>query len=177
MKNNFIYTCNILLFLFFFVSCKNSNRQVTDEKNNTNSETLVEVNKFLIRKDSERIKAYIKRREWDMTETKTGLWYMVYEKGKGEKARKGQIAVFDYKVELLDGTLCYDSGDLGPKQFKIGEGGVESGLEEGILLLAEGDKAKFIMPPYLAHGLIGDEVCIPARSIIVYDVTLLKLLE
>jgi FKBP-type peptidyl-prolyl cis-trans isomerase len=52
---------------------------------------------------------------------------------------------------------------------------VESGLEEGILLLREGDKAKFILPPHLAHGLLGDDNKIPARSIIVYDLELLSL--
>jgi len=51
---------------------------------------------------------------------------------------------------------------------------VESGLEEGILLLRVGDKATFIMPPHLAHGLQGDGDRIPARSIIMYDVLLLK---
>ena len=61
------------------------------------------------------------------------------------------------------------------KQFRIGQGGVESGLEEGVLLLLhEGDKATFIMPPHLAHGLPGDGNRIPARSIIVYEVELVK---
>jgi FKBP-type peptidyl-prolyl cis-trans isomerase len=52
---------------------------------------------------------------------------------------------------------------------------VESGLEEGILLLQEGDKARFIMPPHLAHGLIGDRDKIPARATIIYDLELVSL--
>jgi FKBP-type peptidyl-prolyl cis-trans isomerase len=62
-----------------------------------------------------------------------------------------------------------------PKTFLIGQGGVESGLEEGILLLQEGDKARFIMPPHLAHGLIGDRDKIPARATIIYDLELVSL--
>jgi FKBP-type peptidyl-prolyl cis-trans isomerase len=78
-------------------------------------------------------------------------------------------------VSLLDGTECYNSDREGPKIFTIGRGGVESGLEEGILLMKEGSRAKFIMPPYLAHGLPGDGKRIPARAIIVYDVELISL--
>ena len=35
-----------------------------------------------------------------------------------------------------------------------------------------GDKARFIIPPHLAYGLLGDENRIPARSIIIYQVEL-----
>ena len=54
-------------------------------------------------------------------------------------------------------------------------GGVESGLEEGILLMKTGGKAKFILPPHLAYGLPGDGKKIPARAILVYDVELLSI--
>jgi FKBP-type peptidyl-prolyl cis-trans isomerase FkpA len=135
----------------------------------------MEVNRLLVKKDSARIAQYIKERNWDMNETNTGLWYMIYEKGTGDKSKEGLYATINYNVELLDGSQCYSSDSLGPKRFKIGRGSVESGLEEGILLLKEGDKARFILPPHLAHGLVGDDNKIPARSIIVYDVELISL--
>jgi FKBP-type peptidyl-prolyl cis-trans isomerase len=59
----------------------------------------------------------------------------------------------------------------------VGKGGVESGLEEGILLLHEGDKARFVLAPHLAHGLIGDENRIPPRSIIIYYIELLAVYD
>ncbi|NJK87556.1 MAG: peptidylprolyl isomerase [Bacteroidales bacterium] len=168
----------LIITLFGILSCKNSgNEKPTKEIGSQMQDSMVEVNKLLVRKDAERIKAYVKRRGWEMIETKTGLWYSIYEKGEGKLAEKGMVATLVYSVELLDGTPCYHSDKDGLKQFKISEGGVESGLEEGILLLREGDKARFIMPPHLAHGLIGDENCIPARATIVYEVTLLNLSE
>jgi FKBP-type peptidyl-prolyl cis-trans isomerase len=33
------------------------------------------------------------------------------------------------------------------------------------------------MPPYLAHGILGDENKIPPRSIIVYDVEVLEIAD
>ncbi len=164
----------ILLFVFLF-SCKNETKELSTNNYKETKKALVGVNRILVKKDSEKIAGYVNRRNWDMTETETGLWYMIYAEGTGETAKKGLYATINFNVSLLDGTECYSSDSLGPKRFKIGQGGVESGLEEGILLMREGSKAKFILPPHLAHGLIGDDNKIPARSIIVYDVELIAL--
>lgn len=129
----------------------------------------------MVKKDHERIKEYARHNNLAMKETETGLWYRVEVKSRCDKAQKGQLATLRYQVSLLDGKLCYSSDSLGFKKFRIGRGGVESGLEEGILMMRPGDKAVFIMPPHLAHGLTGDGDKIPARSIIVYHVELLKL--
>ena len=164
----------LLLFIFLF-SCRHEHRNITENDYPETRKSLIEVNRLLVKKDSARIAEYIKTRNWDMIQTKTGLWYMIYEKGAGRKSKEGFYATINYNLALLDGTLCYSSDSLGPKRFKIGRGSVESGLEEGILLLKEGDKARFILPPHLAHGLVGDDNRIPARSIIVYDLELLSL--
>jgi FKBP-type peptidyl-prolyl cis-trans isomerase len=103
------------------------------------------------------------------------LRYWIYEHGTGQKAIKGSVARIEYSVSLLNGETIYRSSDDGPKEFTIGRGGVESGLEEGILFLKEGDRAKFILPSHLAYGLLGDQDKIPARSVLVYDLKLLKI--
>jgi FKBP-type peptidyl-prolyl cis-trans isomerase len=46
-------------------------------------------------------------------------------------------------------------------------------LHEGIQLLHVGDKAIFILPSHLAHGLLGDEDKIPPHSAVIYDIELL----
>lgn len=148
----------------------------TDQKGVPMSkESLIRANKGLVTIDKERIEAFAERHQWEMATTETGLWYQIYEHGTGDSARNGLIASLKYTVSLLDGTLCYSSDSTGEKTFLIGQGGVESGLEEGILLMRCGDKARFIMPPHLAHGLPGDNDKIPPRSTIVYQVELLNL--
>lgn len=139
------------------------------------NEQLLNVNKGMVAKESEEIENYIKRHKWEMQSTGTGLRYLIYQQGSGEAATIGKIAVLKYTLNLLDGTECYSSEKTGPKEFRIGKGGVESGLEEGIKLLKVGDKAKFIFPPHLAHGLTGDDDKIPARATLVYDVELIQL--
>lgn len=173
---------SVIYALLFTICILNSCSEEKDVKKNKTKEeleqykkTLQTTNKYLTTLDAERIANYAKRRNWDLVESKSGLWYQVYEKGNGEKAKAGQIAVLKYKISLLDGTVCYTSDSTGVKEFSIGHGGVESGLEEGILLLNAGDKARFIMPPFKAHGLLGDMEKIPPRSIIVYELELLEL--
>ena len=163
------------LILIMLSACKFNNEDSDKKVNVPDNNTLIEVNKILVDKDNELILKYIERHNWKMEQTRTGLWYMIYKKGTGEKAVTGKNATIDYRIELLDGTLCYESDNSDPKTFRVGQGGVESGLEQGILLLREGDEAKFIMPPHLAHGLLGDENKIPPRAIIVYDVKLIDI--
>ena len=173
---NFSYF--ILFLLLLTVSCSQHRQNNTTKKQaKTKEDNLVEVNKYLVTKDAEAIKSFVKRRNWDMKITKTGLWFMIYEQGAGTKAEKGKVATLSYTLSLLDGTVCYNVDSLNPKRFRIGQGGVEQGLEEGILLLRKGDKARFIMPPYQAHGLLGDDNKIPARSTIVYDLQVLGITE
>jgi len=170
-----------VLFLFFFTfSCKRSYHtqqpaQDTENVERLKNEILLKVNQQLVDEDHEEIEAFVKGMGWEMQTTESGLWYMIYKHGQGEKAATGKIATIEYTVSLLDSVICYSSETLGTKTFKLGYGGVEAGLEEGVLMMRVGDKARMIMPPYLAHGLIGDGDCIPRRAIIIYDVKLINL--
>ena len=82
--------------------------------------------------------------------------------------------IFDYKCSLLDGTLCYSSEVDGQKEIILGRSGLEAGLEEGLRLLKPGAEAIFILPPFLGHGLLGDQKNIPARATLVYEIKIAK---
>ena len=137
-------------------------------------EMLLRVNKFLVQKDIELIKSYAERRGWEMEVTESGLFYDIYESNDGERAEDGMSIRINYMVSLLDGTLCYSSEQDGAKEFLLGKSYEISGLEQGVAIMHEGEKARFIIPPHLAYGLLGDEKRIPAWSIIVYEVELLE---
>jgi FKBP-type peptidyl-prolyl cis-trans isomerase len=98
---------------------------------------------------------------------------MITQRGNGVAALPEKQAKVNYKITLLDGKLCYSSDSTGAKVFMIGKDNVESGLHEGIQLLHVGDKAIFILPSHLAHGLLGDEDKIPPHSAVIYDIELL----
>jgi FKBP-type peptidyl-prolyl cis-trans isomerase len=80
----------------------------------------------------------------------------------------------NYTISLLDGTVCYSSVKDGSKDFKVEGDNIESGLHEAVLLMHTGDKAKFILPSYMANGLQGDNDKIPPMSAILVDLELLE---
>ncbi len=162
----------IYALIFVLASCSGGKVKMPAEKpKGASEETLIEANRVLIKKDQQRIIGYVKRMGWNMKETDTGLWYEILESGTGDSIVAGNRVSIDYTISLLDGTVCYSSDDEGLKEFTVGRGGVESGLEQGILLCKNKTKARFVMPPYLAYGLPGDGERIPARAIIIYEIT------
>lgn len=132
---------------------------------------LQDVNKALVERDRELIEAYIERHRLEKVESNgSGLYYKIWGNSSEPLIGNGNIVTIQYRITLLDGTLCYTSDHSKPKEFTVGYGGVEAGLEMAMLLMRKGQTAKLILPPHLAHGLLGDNNLIPPRSIIVYDV-------
>lgn len=162
----------LILFCLLSFSCKNEEKKAPVEV--PPKEVLIQKHQNRIQTEEDRINAYIKRRNWSMLETGSGLRYRIVEKGSGPSAKEGMRAFVNYKISLLNGSLCYASTEE-PESFIIGHDAVESGLHEGIQYLNEGDKAVLIMPPHLAHGLIGDRDKIPANASLVFEIDLLKL--
>ena len=163
----------LLIPIMVLCSCNNSQeKDVSSEK--LNSENLSDINNYLVEKDRERIQNYIERKNLIMKEAPSGLWYFIKNEGEGNKLTDGDRITFSYKCYLLDGTFCYSSDKLGPKEITLGRGELESGLYEGLKMLKSGGEAVFILPPYLAYGLIGDNNAIPPRATIVYEVKIIK---
>jgi FKBP-type peptidyl-prolyl cis-trans isomerase len=166
----------VVLSICLLFSCNQNKKSAEEQKNNQDiEESLLKVNKKLVKSEDEQIEDFLTRYGWKMDKTGTGLRYLIYEQGSGKKAEEGKIAIIEFTVSLLNGDVCYTSEEEGPKEFLIGQGGVESGLEEGILFLKEGDRAKFIIPSHLAFGLVGDMDKIPAKAAVVYDLKLIEL--
>jgi FKBP-type peptidyl-prolyl cis-trans isomerase len=167
-----IYIIFIILLIPF--GCKNKDQQTPPPEKKFTKQEYMKANRFMVKEHEEIIQRFVERKDWDMKTTGSGLWYMIYEKGTGDQAGEGTLIQVEYDLKLLDGTVCYTTKTTGPQWFNIGRGSVEAGLEEGILMLHEGAKARFIMPPHLAHGLPGDQQKIPPYSIILYDIHVLK---
>ena len=180
--NNNVLSAWFFGIIFLLLSCgRTYNTQLpaddSDDVSRLKREILIRVNRDLVEEDAQDIEAFAKSQNWDMKVTESGLWYMIYGNGDGEKAVDGKVVTIEYSLSLFNGLVCYSSDEFGPLTFKLGFGNVESGLEEGMLLLRTGDRARFIMPPYLAHGLTGDGDCIPPRVAVVYDVELIGIAD
>lgn len=135
-------------------------------------EKTIEVNREIVRRLQDTIQCYAKKQQWDMQKTGTGLWYNITRKGNSDTIKSGDMVQIAYTVSLLNGKLCYTSDSLGLKTFKVGQGGVESGLEEAVLKMCLNDSARLLIPPHLAHGLIGDQNKIPKLAVLNYTVVI-----
>jgi FKBP-type peptidyl-prolyl cis-trans isomerase len=139
------------------------------------NDSVLDYNRDVVRTEEQEIDDLIRRYGWQMTESSTGLRYMIYHKSSGEKAMKGKKATITYEVRLLNGNVCYSFTASQPREILIGREETEQGLQEGILCMRVGDRAKFIVPSHLAFGLLGDQDKIPPKSALIYDVELVKL--
>ena len=165
-----------LVILLILSSCGQEPAPANTTRNfSVMDDTMLNYNKGVMMTEDREIEDFMVRYQWEMEKSPTGLRYMIYTKGNGKKAERGKIASLKFSVKLLNGNLCYSSATDGLKTFRIGRGGIESGLEEGILLLKVGDRAKFILPSHLAFGLLGDQNKIPQNATLVYDVELVEI--
>jgi FKBP-type peptidyl-prolyl cis-trans isomerase FkpA len=163
----------LLLSVFSMVSCNNSTEKKVIRHRPGKNE-LADINGYFVQKDRERIQNYIERKNLNMKETSTGLWFVITREGTGRTFRDDDKISFNYDCSLLDGTACYSSQKLGPKEYILGKGEIEAGLNEGLRMLKPGSEAIFILPPFLAWGLVGDGKSIPSRATIVYNIKILN---
>ncbi len=170
----YFLSLSMLLLSLAFTACQSNEKKTSKQDHITvEREALIRTNKYLLNKDDEVIRSYVNRRQWKVNTTNTGLHYMIYQKGEGPQIRNRDKVKIRYDIELIDGTPCYDNKEI---VIEMGHSDVESGLQQGLLMMGKGDKAKLIIPPHLGFGLIGDEKKIPARSTLVYDVEVLEIL-
>jgi FKBP-type peptidyl-prolyl cis-trans isomerase len=111
-----------------------------------------------------------------MQKTASGLFYTITQQGNGKKPTKGQKVFVHYTGMLLDGTVFDSSYKRNePIDFSVGIGQVIAGWDEGLLLLDEGAKARFVIPSELAYGSRGAGGVIPPNATLIFDVELVKI--
>ncbi len=106
--------------------------------------------------------------------TESGLRYKMIQKGSGKKVESGKTVSVHYEGSLESGKV-FDSSypRKKPIEFRLGQGQVIEGWDEGIALLQVGDKARFVIPSYLAYGSSGAGGVIPPNATLVFDVELM----
>ena len=69
-----------------------------------------------------------------------------------DKAKSGDTVKIHLTEKMEDGTVAENSQDSDPLEFKIGEGNVIFGLEQGVIGMRTGDKKTITIPPEDAFG-------------------------
>ena len=167
----------LIWFFLLLSACRN----YTDQPDQTADKAAMdqkieEANKQLVKEEAAQIDAFVLRHHFSMQMTGTGLRYEIFAHGTGTSLPlQHDLVQISYKMFFLDGTLCSQTDAANPPSFRLGEGTETRGLEEGIMMMKEGDKARFIVPEHLAFGLTGDGKKIPPATTLYYDITLHKI--
>ncbi len=107
--------------------------------------------------------------------TESGLQIKNLVVGTGEQAREGAIVVVHYTGWLVDGTKFDSSVDRGtPFEFRLGQGSVIKGWDEGVATMRVGGKSELTIPPELAYGDRDRGPVIKAGSTLVFEIELLE---
>jgi len=169
---------SIIFSLVILWSCQEPKPQHKKDPKWTKEQSIEMQNTFS-NEEEEEIDAFLNRHpDWKMTETGTGLQYFIYQKSENtDSAKVGDIVLVDFDISLLDGTKCYSSKEKGDENFMVERTDIESGLHEAMKLMCTDDKAKFILPSHLAHGLIGDLDKIPPLTSVIYDIHLKEIIH
>ena len=164
----------ILMLLLVFVSCddKSPKQQQPVTKSEMKS-SMEKANRYMLNEEEEDIENYVKRHGLTMTTTGTGLRYQILKQGSEQKIGKGETVTLEYELHSIAGDLIYSSENDGVKSFIVGEGMVESGLDEAMTYLHRGDVAKLIIPFHLGYGLHGNDDKIPEYATLVYTIKII----
>ena len=105
--------------------------------------------------------------------TASGLKYIVEKEGTGKAPVASDQVTVHYTGYLLNGKKFDSSVDRNqPATFGLSQ--VIPGWTEGLQLMKEGGKTKFIIPYQLGYGDRGMPPVIPEKAVLVFDVELIK---
>lgn len=141
-------------------------------------------------KDLEIINNYLDKNQIKASSTNSGLKYIIDKPGKGAHPKPGNTVKVHYVGRTLEGQVFdtsipevaqqhnrYDARrHYEPLEFRIGEGGMIEGFEEGVKLLKKHAKARLFLPSVLAYGEVEFLPYIKAHSNLIFEVELVDIL-
>ncbi|WNJ21464.1 FKBP-type peptidyl-prolyl cis-trans isomerase [Pontibacter sp. G13] len=108
--------------------------------------------------------------------TPTGLQYEILTAGTGAKPNMQSVVQLHFKGSLIDGTVFQDTYSTGEViQVTVGE--LIPGWAEALTLMPVGSQWKVVIPESLAFGQEGRAPSIPPNSTLVYEISLLSIIE
>lgn len=124
---------------------------------------------------SARISDYAANKLTDqITETVSGLKYIIHEQGTGPRAESGDFIAVHYHGMLIDKTVFDSSFERGePINFTLGAGQVIAGWDEAFAELNQGGRMTMFVPAALGYGA-NDNGPIPGNSEMIFYVELIE---
>ncbi len=128
---------------------------------------------FAVKNDSA-VTAYAAAKNLNGTRTASGLYYVITKANPaGKKAALGEELEYSYTAYNLLDTLIQRIPATNPVYAIAGlYRTFIPGLDEGLLLMREGETATFLIPSYIGIGATNISANLPAYSVVRFDVAL-----
>ncbi len=115
------------------------------------------------------------RQKPDVVVTPSGLQYTVREEGTGKSPDEWSTVEVNQRILLVDGTVLKDTyHGVEKDRFTLEE--AIDGLKEGLPLMKEGGKTRFVVPADLAWGKRGAGSKIGPFAALIFDIRLEKVM-
>ncbi len=132
--------------------------------------------------DDKLLTDYFNRNKIKPVKTISGMYYTVINDGSGSKPVIGDTVSVNYTGKLITGKVFDSNTDpefhhVEPFKFAVGTGSVIKGWDEGLQLMKTGARVILYIPSNLAYGSQDRSPQIPANSIMIFDIDLLKIIK
>jgi FKBP-type peptidyl-prolyl cis-trans isomerase len=134
--------------------------------------SLMEMNKQFYDLENEEITRFIDSTKWQGKREGTGIGIRIIKEGNGEKVALTDDVTISYSIKMLDGTTC-DKLTKVVKTINLEKGEMIMGMREAILGMTISETSEFIIPSYMAYGVVGFPKCIPGWTPIICEITLI----
>lgn len=125
------------------------------------------------------LKRFIEEEDIEVEPVEAGFYYLPVKEGEGKKVELGDLITVHYEGKFLNGKYFDSTRKRNmPLEFVYGtEWQVIEGLEKGIGMMHEGERAIFIFPSEFAFGDKGSTTgIIPPFTSVVFDVEIVKVI-
>lgn len=133
-------------------------------------ENMINANRTIAQSEETVIDEYVSRRGWPMKKLSSGARYWEYEIGDGKQVDYEDSVRVMYNIEAINGKKIYTGVE---EIFVAGRRQEMIGLDDVVLHLHEGSKARVILPSSLAYGIGGDGDRIKQSMILVLELKIL----
>jgi FKBP-type peptidyl-prolyl cis-trans isomerase FkpA len=113
-------------------------------------------------------------KEEGVKKTASGIAYKVIKEGTGNIPKPTDTVEVHYHGTLIDGTV-FDSSVERKQTVSFPLDRVIKGWTEGLQLMKEGGKSKFVIPAELGYGDMGAAPKIPGGATLIFEVELIKI--
>jgi FKBP-type peptidyl-prolyl cis-trans isomerase FkpA len=110
--------------------------------------------------------------------TESGINYVITKEGKGERAKAGNQITLNYDGYFLNDRVFDSTKDREPLTFKLDEGNLILGFEEGLQQFSEGSEGYLLIPSKFGYGSTpydDGKIIIGGNSVLIYKIKILAI--